>query len=100
MEEYRFVADDDHLVAQPGQITLAHIVAVEENRATGRFIQAHQKVGYGCFPCTAGAEDRQAFSGKHLEADLAQDLLASFVGERDLTEFDISVQVRQSQSVS
>ncbi len=76
------------LVAQVGQPIISEIDAVEEDRAGGGVVEAHQQAHEGRLACTGRAADAYGRPRLYLEVHAVEHDVAPVIGEVDIAEDD------------
>ena len=93
-EQERLLGHDPHLRAQRGRRHVAQVVAVDEDAAGGRVVEARDELGQRRLAGAGRADQRDRLAGRHGQVDVAQ-RLALAVGEDDVIERDLAAQPRQ-----
>ena len=65
---------------------LGDVLAVDEDAAAGRLVEAEQQAGDGGFAGTRGADDGHRMPGRHLEAHALEDRALRDIGEMHVLE--------------
>ena len=88
----RHVAD---VAPHVGRVELAQVDAVEQHRAVGRLVQAHDQPLDGRLARAHAADQRHALAGGDLEAQAVERrVLPVRVAELDVAELDVAAQLR------
>ena len=98
-EEERLLRHDGQLLAQRALRDVAHVVAVDEDLARLRVVEAGEQLDDCGLAGAGGADERDGPAGRDDQVDVVQHGLVRVVAEGDVAELDLPVRVRQVHGI-